>query len=168
MLTTRLKPERNSYKLNVDAAFSENGTDGAGAVLRNDRGEAIAGACWPLYNMFNAAMAEATALQSGLALIAGLQCVPVTVESDSLELVESFNGTIQVWSPYAAVLADCFHIASRIGSISMHHCNREANYVAHNLAGYAFVTDSTIFWDDDPPDFIISDIMNDVSLFNSQ
>lgn len=43
--TVWTKPARNSYKLNVDAAFSENGTGGAGAVLRNDRGEAIAGAC---------------------------------------------------------------------------------------------------------------------------
>ena len=87
--------------------------------------------------MFNAAMGESTALQRGLALIEGLQCVPVTVESDSLELVESFNGTIQVWSPYAAVLADCFQIAFRIGSISMHHCNREANKIAHKLASLA-------------------------------
>lgn len=85
------KPLRNTYKLNVDAAFSENGTGGAGVVLRNDRGEAIVGACWPLHNIFDATMAEATALQKGLSLIEGLQCVLVTVESDSLELVEAFN-----------------------------------------------------------------------------
>uniref|UniRef100_A0A8R7VAZ7 RNase H type-1 domain-containing protein n=2 Tax=Triticum urartu TaxID=4572 RepID=A0A8R7VAZ7_TRIUA len=159
------KPSRNTYKLNVDASFSENGTGGAGAVLRNDRGEALAGACWPLHNIFDAATAEATALQKGLSLIEGLQCVPVTVETDSLELVEAFNGTIQIWSPYAAVLADCFQIASRIGSISVHHCNREVNYVAHNLVKHAFVSNSTIFWDDVPPRFIVSDVMNDVSLF---
>ncbi|XBJ24642.1 hypothetical protein VPH35_002487 [Triticum aestivum] len=122
------KPSRNTYKLNVDASFSENGTGGAGAVLRNDRGEALAGACWPLHNIFDAATAEATALQK-------------------------------------AVLADCFQIASRIGSISVHHCNREVNYVAHNLVKHAFVSNSTIFWDDVPPRFIVSDVMNDVSLF---
>jgi hypothetical protein len=32
------------------------------------------------------------------------------------------GGTIEIWSPYAAILADCFQTASRIGTISIQHC----------------------------------------------
>lgn len=102
------EPPKDVYKLNVHAALKNDGGGGAGAVVRNDKGEAIAGACWPLYHQLDVATAEARALQHGLNLIEDLGCIPVNVESDSLEFVQAFNGTIQVWSPYAAILADCF------------------------------------------------------------
>lgn len=85
---------------------------------------------------------------------------------DSLKLVQAFNEIIQVWSPYilinscrlfsdsispySAVLPDCFQIAYKIGEILLHHCNWEANYMAHNLDRHVFALNSYIFWDDDP------------------
>ena len=92
-----------------------------------------------------------------------LSCVPVIVETDSLELVQAFNGLIQVWSPYLAILADCFQIASRIGNISVQHCRREVNMMAHTLARHAFTSNSFVFWVGNPPSFIVSAVMNDVS-----
>ena len=63
------KPSLHSYKLNTDASFSLNGEGAAGAVLRNDKGEAVADGCWPLSNLLDATTAEALALQNGLMLI---------------------------------------------------------------------------------------------------
>jgi ribonuclease HI len=95
------------------------GSGGVGAVVRNWNGEAIAGVCMPLKNLLDATTAEAKALHDGLNLTESLGCVPVIVESDSLEIVKAFTGTIQVWSPCSAILAYCFQIAHRIGAISI-------------------------------------------------
>jgi ribonuclease HI len=77
-------------------------------VLRDDRGQTIAGSTHPLHHLLNATTAEAYALQKGLQLIDHMGFYSVITETDSLELVHAFNGQIEIWSPYAAILADCF------------------------------------------------------------
>ena len=163
---TWTRPNRNTYKLNIDAAFHANGSGAAGAILRDHKGSPLAGACWPLDNLLDAATAEALALQKDLTLIECIRCSPVIIETDSMELCQSYNGVIEIWSPYSAILVDCFVKAHSIGSVSVQHCRREANVVAHNLAKHALETNSYTFWEDDPPRFIFADVMNDVSLFD--
>ena len=160
------KPAPGSYKLNVDACFFSNSTCASGVVLRNEKGEAVAGADDLLDNLLDAPTTEARALLKGLQLIEDLGCRPVVVESDSLQIVEAFNGVIDIWSSYAAILIDCFHTARRIGQVKVQHCPREANVVAHKIARHAFDLNSALFWDRIPPSFIMSDVLNDVSLFD--
>jgi hypothetical protein len=61
------KPLKETYKVDIDATFVD-GSGGAGAVIRNDVGEAIAGTCEPLRRILDVATAEALALQVGLNL----------------------------------------------------------------------------------------------------
>jgi hypothetical protein len=72
-------------------------------------------------------------------------CASVIVESDSLELIQACNGTIEEWSPYSAIMVDCFNKASSIPGISFQHCPRDANKVAHNLAKYAYDMNNSVF-----------------------
>jgi hypothetical protein len=44
--------------------------------------------------------------QKGLQLVESLGCSPIAIETDSMELFQAFNVIIEVWSPYAAVLAE--------------------------------------------------------------
>ena len=88
---------------------------------------------------------------------------PVIIGMDSLELSHAYNGVTEI--PYSAILTDCFIRAHHIGSITVQHCWREANYVAHKLARHAFDSNLSIFWDSDPPSFIVPDEMNNVSVF---
>ena len=118
--------------------------------MRNDKGEAIAGSSHILLNLSDATMAETYALKLGLELVDRVGCHPINIETDCLELVQAFNGEIVIGGPYNAVLAYCFQLASRIGDMSMHHCFREANKVAHNLARSCFDSDTPVFWDCDP------------------
>ena len=67
----------NTYKLNIDACFFLNGTGARGAVIRNDRGEAIAGSSNSLINIADASSAEAIALQHGLLLAEKIGCSPL-------------------------------------------------------------------------------------------
>ena len=50
-----------------------------------------------------------------------------------LKMILSWNGTIEIWSPYSAKVAECFMKASNFEKISLQHCHREANQVAHFL-----------------------------------
>ena len=144
------KPMFNAYKLNIDAAFLVNGSGAMGAVLRNHKGEAVAGSGLPLSNLLDATTAEALALQRGFDLIDHIGCSPVIIETDSLEVCKAYNGETEIWGPYSAILADCFLRAQSIGSIQVQHCAREANMVAHHLAKFALESNSAFFWDCDP------------------
>jgi hypothetical protein len=48
------------------------------------------------------------AMLKGLVLVKQIGCQNVVIESDSLELIQARNGTIEIWSPYTAILAECF------------------------------------------------------------
>jgi hypothetical protein len=93
------KPRAISYKLNVDACFFTNGIGVHGAVLRNDKGEAVAGSSCTLQYLADATTTEAGALQ----LIEQIGCTPVMIESGSLELVQAFICGTGIWSPYTAI-----------------------------------------------------------------
>jgi ribonuclease HI len=160
-------PFAGSYKLNTDASFFSAGSGAVGAVLRNSKGEVVAGRYCPLDNLLSPASAEAMALLKGLELIDQLGCKNIACESDSLELVQACNGETDILSPYAAILADCFAIASKIDNISFNHCQREANQVAHQMAKYSYDTKESHAWDGDPPDFILPFIIRDVTLLTN-
>jgi hypothetical protein len=72
---------------------------------------ALAGRSRLFSNAFNAATAETLALKDGLQLAEVLGCIPVVVQSDCLQIVTAFNENNELWSPYAAILADCLHQA---------------------------------------------------------
>jgi hypothetical protein len=59
-----------------------------------------------------------------------------------MELINGCNGEIELWSSYT----DCFPITHGIGNTSFQHCPREANKVARNLAGLAFVSDTEYYF----------------------
>ena len=70
-----------------------------------------------------------------------------------MELFQLCNGEIEVLTPYAAVMAECFAIAQ--SNITFQHCSRDANKVAHSLARHAYDSISNVFWDGDRPMFIL-------------
>ena len=82
-----------------------------GAVLRNDRGEVIAGMASLVNNVLDAAAAESMALVRGLQFLQRLGCSSPIIESDSLELIQACNRKIEVWSPHVAILAESFMTA---------------------------------------------------------
>jgi ribonuclease HI len=158
------KPPRGHQKLNVDASYHLDGSGSAGIVLRNDKGEAIAGKICLLNDLMSSAQAEAMALLRGLQFLEQIGCSSAYIESDSLELIQACNGDTEVFSPYTAVLADCFQIASTMDLVIFQHCHREANMVAHNLAKHGYENSTSLVWDDRPPDFIRADVIHDVTL----
>jgi hypothetical protein len=126
------KPPRGHRKLNVDASYYPDRSESAGIVLRNNKGEVIAGKACLLNNMMSVLIVEAMALLRGL------------------ELIQACNGDTEVLSPYTVVLADCFQIASTMDLVIFEHYFRDANTVAHNLAKHTYKSKVSLVWDDSP------------------
>jgi len=53
-------------------------------------------------------------------------------------------------------------------SISLEHCNREANGVAHELARVALQEKLTCNWVDEPSRFLLGALVNDVTVLQNQ
>ena len=128
-------------------------------MLRNSRGEAIAGTSKLIDHVFNSQTAETLALLQGLKLLSEIGCTKVTVESNCLELIEARSGKIEILGPNVAILADCFHIAHEIPGICFKHCPSEANGLAHFLARYSYDVNSSFVWADVAPSFLLSHVL---------
>jgi ribonuclease HI len=157
-------PLSRQLKVNVDGSFHLEEREGAaGAVIRDYEGKFIAASSIFLTNISSAGVAEAMAMREGLALANRLGCNNVIMESDSLETVDACTGADSWWGESAAIFADCVDLAALIGKVVFKHCPREANEVAHEIASNSFSTRNSYNWVDEPPDFIICKLLNDVT-----
>jgi hypothetical protein len=90
-----LKPRASNLKLDVDAAFSiETHSEAIGAVIGNCQGDFVAATSVFISYVQSAAMAEATAMLYGLALVNQIGCSSVEAESDSMEVIKFVKGKV--------------------------------------------------------------------------
>jgi hypothetical protein len=99
-------------------------------------------------HIMNATTIEVFILRPGLKMLYDASCTKVQVESDCLEHIKACNGNSDILSPYVPVLADCFHLAHVIPSISFPFCPREDNGLAHFLARYSYDHQTNYEWVD--------------------
>lgn len=66
----------------------------------------------------------------------------------------------------AALYDECNIIWSRFQDISIEHCSREVNQLAHNLAKRVMQYKQTCTWVDESPSFILDLLTNDVLILN--
>jgi hypothetical protein len=158
-------PNPSYVKLNVDASFHSFVCAGStGAILRDYKGRFLAARTSFIPHTATTSMAEALVMRDGLDLAIKMGCSRVQAELDTTEVVEACNGGDMWWSEESSVLADCVNLSSSIGDVSFKHCPREANGVAHELARVSFESCSSGFWEGEPPNFILSHLVNDVTI----
>jgi ribonuclease HI len=133
-------------------------------VIRDRTGGYIAAMQTFLPHVVDAPMAEAYAFRDGLTLAQQIGVQKFTVQTDCVQVVETMkNGGFSATSS-AAIYDDCSILWSDFGIVSIEHCNREANQVAHELARVSFTSSSSCTWVDEPPRFILSKLVNDVTV----
>jgi hypothetical protein len=159
------KPDPRQLKLNVNASFHVDSRSGSTRdVVYDFQGNFVAAACSFLLHVASPVMAEAIGMREGLMLIERMGSHNVIAESDSMEVINACKEDQRWWSESAAILADCVDLVSNIGNVSFGHCLREANEVAHELAAFSFSTKSSFSSDAKAPNFIVSHLINDVTL----
>lgn len=98
-----MKPALNTYKMNVDACFSDDGSGAKVAILGNNLGEALAGSKSQLEQEMDATTTEAMEMKNGLAMAERHGCSKTILESNCLEIIQSCNGEIDIWIPYSVI-----------------------------------------------------------------
>ncbi|KAI4974937.1 hypothetical protein ZWY2020_048544 [Hordeum vulgare] len=161
------RPEPRFLKLNVDASFHAN--EGAGSVagvLRDERGNFIAGFCKFIPFAAEVVTIEAMAMRDGLLLANSLGFNRVEAKSDSLSVINCCQGQDQWWdaAAAAAVFAECIDLSTSIGKVIFYHCFHEANSVTHELAKFSFLNKRNDSWTNEPREFLVSQLMNDVTI----
>jgi hypothetical protein len=86
-------------------------------------------------HVLDAATTKALAPHEGIEFLKQMGITRGYVESDSLELIQVCKAEIEVWSPYAAILAECFMKAHQFDSIVLEHCSRDANQTLFRYRG---------------------------------
>ena len=110
----------------------------------------LAASCYPIPYISDACSAEVLAMYHGLLLANDMGYHSIQIESDSTEVINACVGHDRIWSETSAIYADCFILAGMIGSVEFMHCVRETNEVAHSLAKYAYDSNISCNWADDP------------------
>ena len=84
-----------------------------------------------------------------------------------MEVIEATKDGGFTATAAAAILFYCNLLASGFAKVVFEHFPREANVVAHELAKFSFQSSSSCTWDDDSPSFILTFLINDVSVFDN-
>uniref|UniRef100_A0A8I6XJ96 RNase H type-1 domain-containing protein n=1 Tax=Hordeum vulgare subsp. vulgare TaxID=112509 RepID=A0A8I6XJ96_HORVV len=122
------RPEPRFIKLNVDASFhADEGAGSVAGVLRDERGNFIAGFCKFIPLAADVVTIEAMAMRDGLFLANSLGFNRVESEPDSLSVISCCRGQDQWWDAVAAVFAECIDLSTSIGKAIFSHYFREAN-----------------------------------------
>ncbi|VAI47995.1 hypothetical protein VPH35_105401 [Triticum aestivum] len=160
------KPDPRFIKLNVDAAFfAHEGIGATAAILRDNRGNFIAAHCKFIAIAADAITTKAMAMRDGLLFANSLGFSRIEVESDSLQVINFCSGQTRWWDEAAVVFAECIDICSSIGKVTFKHCLRSYNNVAHVLANHSYHNKSSFSWLDEPLDFLMRKLVDDVSVF---
>ncbi|KAM3402325.1 hypothetical protein ACQJBY_006310 [Aegilops geniculata] len=112
-------------------------------------------------------MVEALALKFGLTLAQRAGCNRLVINSDNMEVIETMDDGGQSAGATAAIFDDCYHYACDFVNARFEHCNREANKVAHELAGVAKFS-LTSDWFEEPLNKIVMILTNDVLLITNE
>jgi ribonuclease HI len=159
-----LKPRENFVKLNVDAGFcADTGSGSTGAIIRDDKGGFLATSCCGIPFISDPSTAEARALRDGLILAGQVRCNRLEVNSDSMDVIDVMGNGGNSLGSATAIYEECSFLCRNFTETQFSHCPREANMVAHELARHSGGMES-IVWLDDPPDFILSVLVEDTSI----
>ena len=112
-------------------------------------------------------MAEARALRDGLLLAGQVSCSKLIVNSNCLEVISTMQDGGNSIGQAAAIYEECTFLSKGFAHVIFCHSARESNRVAHMLACKAEGLQS-IVWLEDPLDFLVESLTDDISMFANQ
>jgi len=134
-------------KLNIDGVFvKEDGSAGAGMILRDHEGAVIFVATRVLFNCADALEAEMAAMDKGLRLALHWSNVPLVVETDCAKLLQLIQSRDVDRSRYTYRVSEIRMILAHERNISLAKISRHANAASHTLAFMGRVQQRTACW----------------------
>ncbi|MQL98715.1 hypothetical protein Taro_031427 [Colocasia esculenta] len=146
---TRFQEEEMSgrLELNVDGVFKlANSGAGGGGILRDHEGRCVFAFAKNYQGAISALDVETRALRDGLTICCNKGILDILVEIDSLNLKRIVTGQMHRLWELTCIIQDVAIITKKV-KVQIKHVPREANQVAHSLAGYGCSTKHFRCWD---------------------
>nr|POF27295.1 hypothetical protein CFP56_25554 [Quercus suber] len=122
------------FKINVDGAASDDGTNSSiGVIIRDNQGNPIAASSKTLPSPYTAEITEAIALLHGVLLALEMKISHAIFESDAFSIVQALNQG-EVGGEIGLILQDIRIFSASFSWCSFQHLKRDGNRVAHELA----------------------------------
>ncbi|MQM06938.1 hypothetical protein Taro_039772 [Colocasia esculenta] len=142
-----MHPPTGRLKLNVDGAFRfAAGEARGGGILRDHHGRCVFAFSTKYQGVFSALDAETHALRDGLVICSNHEILDILVETDSLNLMQIVTGQVSRPWELTCIIQDVAVTAQKLKA-QIKYVPREANQVAHHLAGYGCSTRNFSFWE---------------------
>ncbi|KAL5732966.1 hypothetical protein ACOSQ2_032658 [Xanthoceras sorbifolium] len=140
-------PCLGSFKINIDAAVDiGRGLSGGEVVLMDVAGVVLEAAALVFEGIISAEIAEAKAVLGGLTLAKEKGWFPISVESDSLVVVNLCNGISFSLCEIDNIIFDIKSLLSSMDGVLVSFASRNCNRVAHNIAKWALGSVRSVFW----------------------
>ncbi|KAL5847673.1 hypothetical protein ACOSQ3_011197 [Xanthoceras sorbifolium] len=140
-------PPVGVFSVNTDAAIRTHLVKiGLGVIIRNSVGKVLACCCSCLNIICSPPIAEALAMIRGLHLAEDLLLLPASLNPDALSVI---NLIYSAWVPASELGLLISDILELFLNPSFHGVNfipRSANFVAHDLANFAFSFSTEQIW----------------------
>ncbi|KAF5482155.1 hypothetical protein F2P56_002746 [Juglans regia] len=148
-----IKPIQGFIKANWDASLSKYSL-GLDIVLRDDKGDIIACACYKRNPVQDLVEAEIVALWYAVKLCNSLGFNRVILEGDAEVVVKAVHSEEENLSSIGHVIEDVKIVLKERRAWRVQHVQREGNKVAHLLAKNSFKFDQEMIWVEQCPEFI--------------
>ncbi|KAM6547177.1 hypothetical protein CsatB_018853 [Cannabis sativa] len=154
------KPVIDTIKVNVDGAiFANLNSYGISFIARNSDGRILEAGSKLSFGNVSPEIAEICGIKEALSWIKSNNWHNVSLETDSLLVVQGISSTAQMPSTFGMVAWDCKKLLSELTSISLKFVKRTANKAAHFLARSACYFPVRIFSHDNSPYELLSIVM---------
>ncbi|KAK9983991.1 hypothetical protein SO802_033516 [Lithocarpus litseifolius] len=139
-------PPSGFFKINVDGATSNDGTNACiGVIVRDSQGLPIAVSSEILQSSYSAEIIEAFALLHGVRLALDLKLSHAIFESDALSIIQALNcGDAD--GEIGLILQDIKSCSASFSWCTFQHLKRDGNRVAQELAKAARLSGFTQIW----------------------
>lgn len=150
-------------KLNCDGSFKhEDGSAGAGMIIRDEEGKIILSLCRQLFDCVDALEAEAKACEEGIRLALEWTDKEIALELDCSVLVAAIKGTSQDRSSIAHLVTDIRDLVNATRRFSIVKVDRTQNRASHCLANYARTEARTAVWLGSGPEVLSQEVDHDL------
>lgn len=140
------RPPEGVYKINTDGATSDDGRKSSiGVIIRDSKGERVAGLCKLLPGNYTVMETEIMAVEVGILVAKELELQKVITETDSLPVVQGIvakENSKEVGHLAQGILS----LAGCFSSWKIGHLKRDYNRVAHELAYFARCNEISQDW----------------------
>ena len=141
-----LAPSPGVFKINVDAATSEDKRNSSvGVVIRDAAGKVHVAYCKYLQGQYSVEDVEALAMECGLLLAKEHMLSKIVLESDALTAIANVT-TAVTGGCLGHVYQGICNLLSSFSSWKIKHVKRECNSAAHELAQYARMKEDSYYW----------------------